>query len=311
MKRLLSLGPPVAVLLALAPPIYPTPGHAQDSRDALEQRLSQAPPRDAGSQAYARGDYATALRLWGQAAQRGDPVAQYNIGLLHAFGLGVAKDPETAAAWYRKSADQGYDKAQAVLGLLYATGVGVPRDTQEAVRWWKLAAAQGNADARFNLGMSYWSGEGVPQDFDAAAEQFRKTVPAGSAYGRAVLGTLSRKGASDAPERPPRPAGATAGGAPASAEAVTFRQTLDRAEAGDAMAQSQIGYYYAVGLGVQRNIGEAYMWNNIAAARLPPGPVRDAAVQNRNAAAALLSADDILRAQQRARAWMDVFRPKE
>lgn len=308
MKRFHTRVTGVALLLAFAALPCLATAQSTDSRRQLEQRLGRVPPRDAGSQAYARGDYATAMRLWSAAARRGDRVAQYNLGLMHAFGLGTHEDHEAAAAWYRRSAEQGYDKAQAVLGLMYATGVGVPRDTGEAVRWWKLAAAQGNADARFNLGMSYWSGEGVQQDFDAAAEQFRKTVPAGSAYGRTVLGTLSR---GDADERQAPPSGAAPAPAANSAAAATFRQILDAAEAGNAVAQSQIGYFYAVGQGVQRNLAESYMWNNIAAARLPPGPVRDAAVQNRNAAAAQLSADAILAAQQRARAWMDVFRKRD
>src|SRR5690606_8850943 len=157
----------------------------------------------------------------GEAARRGDRVAQYNLGLMHAFGLGVDENPVEAAAWYRKSAEQGYDKAQAVLGLYYAAGVGVPRDVQEAVRWWKLAAAQGNADAQFNLGMSYWSGEGVPQDFDAANALLRKTVPAGSRYGRTVLGTLARSEGTGEVGRPgPAPGreSAAASSDPAAAE---------------------------------------------------------------------------------------------
>lgn len=308
MKALLVRALPGALAFAAALPAAPVAGQVPDSHEALEQRLSRVPPRDPGSQAYATGDYATALRLWGEAAQRGDRVAQYNLGLMHAFGLGVDKDPVAAAAWYRKSAEQGYDKAQAVLGLFYASGVGVPRNVQEAVRWWKLAAAQGNADAQFNLGMSYWTGEGVPQDFDAANEQLRKTVPAGSRYGRTVLGTLSRSGdaagAAGRPEPAPGRAAAAASRTPAAAE---FRAALDAAEAGDPLAQAQLGYFYAIGHGVERNLAEAYVWNNLAAARLPPGPVREAAVQNRNAAAALLKGVDMLRAQERARAWMAVF----
>jgi hypothetical protein len=306
MKQWLARTLRIALPLALAVVCGAAQGQTADGVESLERRLAREPARDPGSQAYASGDYTNAHRLWRAAARRGDPVAQYNLGLMYAFGLGVDKDPQAAASWYRSSAEQGYDKAQAVLGLFYATGVGVPRDTSEAVRWWKLAAAQGNADARFNLGMSYWSGDGVPQDFDAASEQFRKSVPAGSAWGRAALGTRAQGGGGDPKTRPPA-AGAQPAPAPDGPAAASFRQTLDAAEAGDPVAQAQLGYLYAVGLGVPRSLTEAYLWNNLAAARLPPGPVRDAAVQNRNAAAASISADDMLRAQERARAWMAVF----
>ena len=76
---------------------------------------------------------------------------------------------------------------------------------------------------------------------------------------------------------------------------------------GDANAQSQIGYMYAVGLGVSRNLVEAHRWANIAAALLPAGGVRDASISNRNAAAAQMSPQQILKAQRLARDWLAAY----
>jgi TPR repeat protein len=53
-----------------------------------------------GLRAYSQGNFATAIRHWGPLAQRGDPVAQYNIGRLYARGEGVARDLPEAYKWF-------------------------------------------------------------------------------------------------------------------------------------------------------------------------------------------------------------------
>ena len=88
-----------------------------------------AVPLEDGFSAYARGDYAQAMKFW------------------------------------RPLAAQGDAQAQVSLGALYATGQGVPQDSQEALKWFRLAAAQGNAMAQYNLSNMYRKGNGVPQDF--------------------------------------------------------------------------------------------------------------------------------------------------
>ena len=40
-------------------------------------------------------------------ARIGDPVAQYEVGLMYANGLGVAKSVEQALAWTRAAAEKG------------------------------------------------------------------------------------------------------------------------------------------------------------------------------------------------------------
>jgi len=57
-----------------------------------------------GLTAAQNGDFATALKEWKPLAEKGDAVAQYN------------------------------------LGQMYRNGDGVPQDYTEAVRWWRLAA---------------------------------------------------------------------------------------------------------------------------------------------------------------------------
>jgi hypothetical protein len=274
--------------------------------------FSLACPVWAQSSSQLRGRQPAVNQVW-VPAHRGDPAAQYSLGLLYGSGNGIAKNLFEAAKWYRRAAEQGHAKAQAMLGMLYNSGLGVPQSHPEAIKWWRRAADQGDADARFNLGMAYWKGEGVTQDFDKANSLFRSMAPAGNSYARSVLGTRSaprssRRPGEAAPQSsridPPRQARSSL---PDPSSPSSFPAYLSAAQAGDANAQSQVGYMYAVGRGIARDLVEAHRWNNIAAARLSAGRVRESAISNRNAAAAQMSPEQILKAQRLARDWLAAF----
>ena len=53
-------------------------------------------------EAFQRGDYEEARAIWSTLAYDGDVDAQFNLGALYENGLGVEKDAETAARWYRR-----------------------------------------------------------------------------------------------------------------------------------------------------------------------------------------------------------------
>jgi TPR repeat protein len=92
----------------------------------------------------------------------------------------VTKDDKEAVHWYRLAADQGYSKAQFNLGMMYEYGLGVATDVKEAIRWDRLAAEQGNIDAQYRLGHIYFQGLGVPQDCKEAAHWHRLAVRQGN-----------------------------------------------------------------------------------------------------------------------------------
>ena len=50
--------------------------------------------------------------------------------------------------WYRRAAEQGDSLAQYALGLLYDHGQGVPRDIVEASKWLNLSTASSPPRAR-------------------------------------------------------------------------------------------------------------------------------------------------------------------
>ncbi|MGB8275345.1 MAG: tetratricopeptide repeat protein [Alphaproteobacteria bacterium] len=92
--------------------------------------------------AFARGDYATAMRLLQPLADQGNAGAQSNLGLMYANGQGVSQDHSEAMKWFRKAAGQGVAEAQFNLGLMYGNGLGLPQDYVQAHKWYNLAASR-------------------------------------------------------------------------------------------------------------------------------------------------------------------------
>jgi len=74
-----------------------------------------------------------------QEAEQGDIEAQYVLGFLYQYALGVPTDHEKGIHWIRQSAEQGHPEAQSDLGYAYAHGIGVPRDLTQAYAWYILA----------------------------------------------------------------------------------------------------------------------------------------------------------------------------
>src|SRR5271168_3558512 len=98
-----------------------------------------------GLDAYQKGDYVGAAKEWRPLADQGDPVAQFNLGLLYLDGHGVPQNPVEAANWFRRAAEQDYAQAQHNLGAMYGSGQGVKRDYIQAYKWLNICAAKGNS----------------------------------------------------------------------------------------------------------------------------------------------------------------------
>src|SRR5262245_17850115 len=102
-----------------------------------------AGPLDDAAAAIRKGDYAIAQQILRPLADKGDALAEFNLGQMYARGLGVQRDYTEAAAWLRKAADQGLAIAQLYLGLAYTDGDGVAQDDAEAAKWFRAAAERG------------------------------------------------------------------------------------------------------------------------------------------------------------------------
>lgn len=144
--------------------------------------------------AYARGEYHQALRLWQPAADAGDPQAMNNLGVLYDKGLGVEPDVGRALHWYAKSAEAGHPSGMCNFGRMLEQGRGIPPDPVEAARWFDLAARKGQPEAQYNLGMLYEQGHGVGKDDAAAAAWYSRAAAANQPNALARLGHFYREG---------------------------------------------------------------------------------------------------------------------
>jgi len=100
-----------------------------------------------GIDAYAKGNFAVALKKLQPMAEQGNADAQLRLGLMYREGNGVPKDDKQAVAWLSKAAEQGQVEAQENLGFSYAKGLGVERDWVQAGKWFSIAAASGKESA--------------------------------------------------------------------------------------------------------------------------------------------------------------------
>lgn len=78
------------------------------------------------------GSFATALRWYKQAAEKGSAAAMTGIGILYEYGMLALRDYNQALYWYKQAADKNYDLALISLGCMYYYGNGVPKNKQRA-----------------------------------------------------------------------------------------------------------------------------------------------------------------------------------
>ncbi|MGA2981989.1 MAG: tetratricopeptide repeat protein [Terriglobales bacterium] len=123
-------------------------------------------------------------------AEAGEPSAQCNLGIFHAFGRGVPQDLQVAAKWYRRAAEQGDAQAQYNLAVQIGEGQGVPEDHEEAFRWSLRAAEQGHVIAQFNVAISCGQGIGTAEDQVEALKWIILSARGGNAEAAAVRNSV-------------------------------------------------------------------------------------------------------------------------
>ncbi|KAF3793686.1 F-box protein [Nymphaea thermarum] len=98
-----------------------------------------------------------AVKLFYEAASKGNTRAQYSLALCLQQGRGVERDLPKAARWYLKAALGGNPRAMYNASLCYSSGEGMPRSYQQARIWMKRAAESGHSKAQFEHGLNLFS----------------------------------------------------------------------------------------------------------------------------------------------------------
>jgi hypothetical protein len=235
-----------------------------------------AGPVEDGNAAFERGDYETALRLLRAPAEQGNADAQLLLGVMYQDGDGVPKDAAQAAQWIRKAAEQDNATAEFALGVMYLQAMGVPKDEAAAVRWLEKAATR-VPPAQFTLARFHEE----KGNYAEALKWYRLLASRGDADSQNDVGHFYETGR----------------GVPQNyTEAANWYRFA--ADQGNASAQNNLGTLYAKGRGVPRDDVAAYMWFALSAAQNNPP-----AAENRAAAAASMTPDQIAEAEKLVRAW--------
>jgi TPR repeat protein len=153
-------------------------------------------------------------------------------------------------------------------------------DFATSFKEWRPLAAQGDARAQNSLGVMYQKGQGVTQDYAEAMRWLRLAAAQGYASAQFNIGLMYNNG-----------------------QGVTqnYKDTLKwyrlAAAQGYTDAQLNLGVGYSSGQGVIQDNVYAHMWFNVAASNGNTG-----AAQNRDIVAGKMTAVDISKAQDLARA---------
>lgn len=171
-----------------------TAGHAQGS-DETADRLKVAAYR------YYYGkevpiDYAKALQLYTQAAERGDAEAQFITGGMLYQGLGTVPDKTNGFKWLLKAAEQGKISAESVniIGGMYLRGSNVPQNYLEAKSWLSKAAEKGNLPAQNDLAYLLFNGLGGERDYKKALALYEQAALQGDIMAQANTGLMYATG---------------------------------------------------------------------------------------------------------------------
>ena len=187
-RIILSVG--VIVLVTQAPPYVhlASPGEAggdDDAPRALAQGRARADAGDVVAQFsvgtllyYGSENLTEAVARLQDAAAKGHPPAEFQVGQLYDFGFGVAQSDAEAFKWYRLAAEHGNAPGQRTVAEWYAKPRHVAQSYTEALRWYRLAADRDDIRAQYELGQMCLDGTGMARDnvsaylwFSLAADQ--------------------------------------------------------------------------------------------------------------------------------------------
>ena len=92
-------------------------------------------------------DYPRAMAAYKIAAEAGDAMSQWQVGIMYYCGEGVAVDFEHARPWIEKAAAQDLPDALSLLGTMYFEGKGVAPSWRRARELYERAHKLGEPTA--------------------------------------------------------------------------------------------------------------------------------------------------------------------
>ena len=175
----------------IAGPLLPSPVAAPgEPVVSLALKPKKAQQSDLAFGAFQRGYYLTAFQLALPRAETGDPAAQTLIGELYWNGLGVAKDQQKAAEWFRFAADGGGREALFSIANILLRGKIIPEDKELGEKFMRKAAEAGHARAQFNLAQIITARRPTWASYKKALPYYTSAAEAGIADAQYALANI-------------------------------------------------------------------------------------------------------------------------
>lgn len=163
------------------PPADPSPLSMNDTQETQDEQGGEA--------------LAAAIPFIHQAADEGNPQAQYRLGLLYANGEGLPLDYVAAADYFEQAAEQGVAEAMRLLAWLHANGFGVEQSDERTRHWYLRAAEGGDLNAQLTVATMYLLGRyGAEREPKKMLYWFQQAAEQGSAAAQYQLGKLLAEG---------------------------------------------------------------------------------------------------------------------
>lgn len=129
-------------------------------------------------------DFQSALELMQMEAQNGNMLATFDLGRIHADGLGVEIDNEKAQECYKQALDgflfienkKSWKYIEYRIGKMYAQGLGTNQNYELAADWLNKSVAEKYKFAEYSLGSLYYYGHGVEQCYEKAFELYLRSA---------------------------------------------------------------------------------------------------------------------------------------
>jgi TPR repeat protein len=117
-----------------------------------------------------------ALAACDEAANSGNPQAQFELGNFYYQGQLAERDLALALKWFEQASLQGHAEAQHTLGMMFFRGEGVPANNVQAYVVLKMAAVNGAEDAldSADLVATQMRGEELQQATQVLGQIFRE-----------------------------------------------------------------------------------------------------------------------------------------
>lgn len=149
-------------------------------------------------------DFEKAFQLFTREATAGNALAMYDLGKMHADGLGIKVDAEKSTQWYSK-AFQAFNSLETTntkhathlqyrIGKMYDAGLGTQQDYAKAAQWYTKAVKAEHKYAEYSLASLYARGNGLAQDLVKAFDLYHRSADQNNPYACYELAKMFRDG---------------------------------------------------------------------------------------------------------------------